>query len=196
MLRILIDNWWLFGCRAAFAWPFAAYVWFVQGTKLPLLLNAFAHASMVVLFGLLAFGAGIFTLAAALRRSSQGHDRGLLLLDGFGACCGGIVAAVLPDFLLTHLIWVIALFALFVGACEILIARKVRRHLRDEWFLMISGAGSLIFGGFLLQGRVFSDNVLLVWLGSYASFSALTMSGLTFRLWRARTLPSTIFHAA
>ena len=196
MLRILIDNWWLFACRAVFAWLFAAYVWFVQGAKLPLLLNAFAHASMVVLFGLFAFGAGIFTLAAALRRSSKGHDRGLLLLDGFGACCAGIIAAVVPDFLLTHLIWIIALFALFVGVCEILIARKVRRHLRDEWCLMIAGTGSLIFGGFFLQSRAFSDNILLIWLGSYALFSAVTMSGLAFRLWRARTLPSTAFHTA
>jgi uncharacterized membrane protein HdeD (DUF308 family) len=196
MLRILIDNWWLFACRAVFAWVFAAYVWFVQGAKLPFLLNAFAHASTVVLFGLLAFSAGIFTLAAALRPSSKGHDRGLLLLDGVGACCAGIVAAVVPDFLLTHLIWVIAFFALFVGACEIMMARKVRRHLRDEWFLMIAGAGSLIFGGFLLVGRAYSDSALLLWLGAYASFSAVTMSGLAFRLWRARTLPSTVFHAA
>lgn len=106
---------------------------------------------------------------------------------GYGLC---------PRDLLTHLIWVIALFALFVGACEILMARKVRRYLRDERFLVLAGAGSLIFGGFLLQGRAFSDNALLVWLGFYASFSAVTMSGLAFRLWRARALPSTVFHAA
>lgn len=59
MLRILIDHWWLLACRAAFAWLFTVYVWFVQGAKLPLLLRAFAHASTVVLFGFLAFGAGI-----------------------------------------------------------------------------------------------------------------------------------------
>lgn len=196
MLRILIDNWWLFVCRAVFAWIFAAYVWFVQGARLSSLLNAFAHASTVVLFGLMAFSAGIFTLAAALRPSSKGHERGLLLLDGFGACCAGVVAAVVPDFLLTHLIWIIAFFSLFVGACEMLMARKVRRHLRDEWFLLVAGAGSLIFGGFLLLGRTHSDSTLLVWLGAYASFSAVTMSGLSFRLWRARTLPSAVFHAA
>ena len=54
MMRILIDNWWLFLCRAVFAWLFAAYRWFVQGAKLPFLLRAFAMRQP---FGLLAFGA-------------------------------------------------------------------------------------------------------------------------------------------
>jgi uncharacterized membrane protein HdeD (DUF308 family) len=195
MLRTLIDNWWLFACRAAFAWLFASYVWFVQGANLPLLLRAFAHASTVVLFGCLAFGAGIFTLAAALRSSSKGHDRMLLLLDGLGASCAGIVVAVVPALLLTHLVWIIAVWAVFIGVCEILIARRLRRHLPDERFLAIAGAGSLVFGLFLLQGRSFSDSGMLAWLGSYALFSAATMSGLAYRLWRARSVTSAIHHA-
>ena len=196
MLRILIDNWWLLACRAAFAWLFTAYVWFVLGAKLPLLLRDFAHASTVVLFGFLAFGAGIFTFAAALRPSSRGHDRRLLLIDGVGVCFGGVIVAVVPALTLTHLARIIAFWAFFVAICEILMARTIRRHLPDEWFLATAGAGSLVFGAFLLQDRAFSDDVLLAWLGSYGLFSALTMSGLAFRLWRARTIPSAARRAA
>jgi hypothetical protein len=61
MLRIMINNWWLFACRAVFALLFSLYVLFIQAANLPLLLRAFAHASAVVLFGFLAFGAGVFT---------------------------------------------------------------------------------------------------------------------------------------
>jgi len=189
MLRILMDNWWLLACRAAFAWLFTAYVWFLQGANLPLLLRAFAHASTVVLFGLLAFGAGIFTLVAALRPSSRGHDRRLLLIDGIGVCLAGVIVAVVPTLTLTHLARIIAFWAFFVAICEILMARTVRRHLPDECFLATAGAGSLVFGAFLLQDRAFSDSILLAWLGSYGLFSALTMSGLAFRLWRARNIP-------
>jgi uncharacterized membrane protein HdeD (DUF308 family) len=189
MLRILIDNWWLLACRAAFAWLFAIYVWFIQGAKLPLLLRVFAHASTVVLFGFLAFGAGIFTLAAALRPSSRGHDRRLLLIDGVGVCFAGVIVAVVPTLTLTSLARIIAFWAFFVAICEVLMARTIRRHLPDEWFLAVAGAGSLVFGAVLLQNRAFSDSFLLAWLGSYALFSALTMSGLAFRLWRARTIP-------
>lgn len=150
MLRIMIHNWWLFACRAAFALAFAAYIWFVDGAKLPLLLRSFAHASMVELFGLLAFGAGIFTLVAALRPSSQGHDRGLLLLDGLGACAAGVIVVAVPSLLLAQLVWIIVFWALLIGVCEILMARKIRRHLRDEWFLAAAGCGSLIFAAILL----------------------------------------------
>lgn len=189
MLRVMIENWWLFACRAAFALVFAAYIWFIEGARLPLLLRAFAHASTVELFGLLAIGAGIFTLAAAVRRSSRGHDRGLLLLDGLGACSAGVIVVAVPSLLLTQLVWIIVCWALLIGVCEILMARKIRRHLRDEWFLAAAGCGSVIFGGLLLPAWTRDNHTLLVWLASYALFSAIAMAGLAYRLWKASTLP-------
>jgi len=196
MLRIMINNWWLFACRAAFALLFAAYIWFVAGAKLPPLLRAFAQASTVELFGLLAFGAGIFTLVAALRRSSRGHDRGLLLLDGLGACAAGVAAVAIPSLLLAELVWIIAVWALLIGVSEILMARKIRRHLRDEWFLAAAGCGSVIFGSVLLPGWIKDDHILLLWLGGYALFSAIAMAGLAYRLWKANTLPQALAHDA
>ncbi len=189
MLRIMINNWWLFACRAAFALLFAAYIWFVAGAKLPPMLRAFAQASTVELFGLLAFGAGVFTLVAALRGSSRGHDRGLLLLDGLGACAAGVVVVIVPSLLLAGLVWIIAFWALLIGVCEILMAQKIRRHLHDEWFLAAAGCGSVIFGSVLLPGWVKDDRILLVWLGGYALFSAIAMAGLAYRLRKASTLP-------
>jgi len=189
MLRVMIKNWWLFACRAAFALVFGAYVWLVQGANLPPLLRAFAHASTVELFGLLAFGAGIFTLGAALRRSSRGHDRGFLLVDGFGACAAGALVVVVPSFALQHLVRIMGFWALFIGVCEFLMAQKLRRHMQEEWFLTLAGAGSFGLGAFLLLGWASDDHSVLAWLGSYALFSAIVMAGLAYRLWRARTVP-------
>lgn len=196
MLRVMINNWWLFACRAAFALVFAAYIWFIEGARLPLLLRAFAHASTVELFGLLAFGAGIFTLAAAVRPSSRGHERGLLLLDGLGACVAGVIVMAVPSLLLAQLVWIIVFWALLTGVCEILMARTIRRHLRDERFLAAAACGSLIFGGILLPGWVRDDRILLVWLASYALFSSIAMAGLAYRLWKASTLPQMLAHDA
>jgi uncharacterized membrane protein HdeD (DUF308 family) len=195
MLRIMIDNWWLLAFRAIFALLFAGAVFFVDGANLPLLLRAFAHASTVVLFGLLAFGAGVFTLGAALRRSSRGHDRGLLLTDGLGTCAAGAIAVMIPSLTLVHLVWIIGYWAVFVGICQMLMAHKIHRHLRDEWFLVLAGTGSLGFGAFLLLGWTVDDHTVLVWLGSYALFSAITMSGLAYRLWYAG-LHASVFHTS
>lgn len=189
MLRIMINNWWLFACRAGFALVFATYIWFVEGARLPLVLRAFAQASTVVLFGLLAFSAGVFTLAAALRQSSRGHDRGLLLLTGLATCAIGAIVMAVPGLLMAHLVWVIVFWALFIGTCELLMARKIRRHLRDEWFLIASGLGSLLFGAILLPGWAKDDHTLLVWLAAYALFNSITMAGLAYALWKASAQP-------
>jgi uncharacterized membrane protein HdeD (DUF308 family) len=190
MLRVMIANWWLFACRAAFALIFSLYVLFVQGANLPLLLRAFAHASTVVLFGLLAFGAGIFTLAAALRRSSHGVERRLLIADGLGACAAGAIVVLVPSLTLLHLVKIIGFWAVFAGLCELLMAQKIRRHLPEEWLLVLAGTGSLGFGAFLLLGwPTTDDSAVLAWLGSYALFSAVCMAGLAYRLQRISVLP-------
>jgi hypothetical protein len=188
MLRTMIDNWWLFACRAIFALLFAGAVFFVDGANLPLLLRAFAHASTVVLFGLLAFAAGVVTLCAGLRRSGREHGRGLLLMDGVGACAAGVVVVLVPSLTLLRLVLIIGCWAVFVGTCQMLMALKIRRHFHDEWFLLLAGTGSLGFGAFLLLGGVIDEHMVLVWLGSYAFFSAMTMSGLAYRLWHAGSL--------
>src|SRR5262245_8609644 len=195
MLRIMIRNWWLFACRAAFALMFATYIWFIEGSKLPLLLRAFAHASTVVLFGLFAFGAGIFTLVAALRRASRDHGRGLLLLDGLGACAIGVLAVAIPSLLVPQLVWIIVAWSLFIGVCEILIAQKIRHHLRDEYFLAAAGCGSLIFGCILLPGWITDEHFLLIWLSAYSFFNAITMAGFSYRLWKASNVPHLIAQA-
>jgi uncharacterized membrane protein HdeD (DUF308 family) len=188
MLRIMIENWWLFACRAVFALIFSFYILFIQGANLPPLLRVFVHALAVVLFGLLAFGAGIFTLAAALRRSSHWNERGLLLADGLGICAAGAIVVMVPSLTLLPLIQIIGYWAVFAGICEMVMAHKVRRHLNDEWFLVLAGTGSLGFGAFLLLGWAFGDHIVLTWLGSYALFSAICMSGFAYRLWHAGAL--------
>jgi uncharacterized membrane protein HdeD (DUF308 family) len=191
MLRLMISNWWLFACRAAFAFLFALYVLFVQGANLPMLLRAFANASTVVLFGLLAFSAGIFTLAAALRKSNHGVERKLLIADGLGDCVTGAIVILIPSLTLLHLVKIIGCWAVFAGLCELLIAHRIRRHLPEEWFLVLAGTGSLGFGAFLLMGWATDDSAVLAWLGSYALFSAFCMAGLAYRLQHISVLPHT-----
>jgi uncharacterized membrane protein HdeD (DUF308 family) len=73
-------------------------------------------------------------------------------------------------------------------------ARNVRRHLRDEWFLAAAGCGSVIFGSILLSGWVKDDHILLVWLAGYALFSAIAMAGFAYRLRKARALAQSLAH--
>src|SRR5215510_9071777 len=187
MLRILIHNWWLLLLRGIFALLFAIFVFSVQAVRVMRLLQAMALVSVVELFGLFAFCVGIITIIAAIRGFTKERGWLLLFLDGLGACAIGVVAVTVLDLTFLHLMRLIAFWAIFVGAAELLIARKLRRHLPDEWFLVLAAAGSAAFGVYLFIVPASQVQHLLVWLGSYALFSALTMLGLALRLRKLRS---------
>jgi uncharacterized membrane protein HdeD (DUF308 family) len=196
MLRVLINNWWLFGLRGICTLLFAIATFFLLAFPQGWLVQAIASAWLVVLFGVLAFSAGVFTILAALRGSNQRGDWWLLVVDGGAVCVAGLIAVLVPDLTLISLIRMIAFAALFVGVCELGAARKLRRHIADERFLLLAGAGSLGFGAFLLVGWPHYLESTFKWLGAYASFSALTMLCLAVRLRSLHNLPHVLVEHA
>jgi uncharacterized membrane protein HdeD (DUF308 family) len=112
----------------------------------------------------------------------------LLLADGLGACIAGGVAIAAPDLTFLHLVHLIGLWALFLGLAELIMARKLRRHVPDEWFLALAATASLAFGLYLWFSRYLQLHQLLSWLGAYALFNACTMVALGLRLRKLRSL--------
>jgi uncharacterized membrane protein HdeD (DUF308 family) len=182
MMRVLINNWWLLALRGVFALLFAIFAFSLQTAMGTWLLSAIALAGLVVLFGLLAMSAGICTIAASIR--GAGHEKSLLLLgDGIAIFIAGAIILLAPRLDLMWLVYGIAVWAIVVAILELLLARTLRRHIPDEWFLALAGAGSFCLGAyFLLVARTTEAISMLRWLGVYAGFSALTILGLAFRL--------------
>lgn len=183
MLRVLIHNWRLIALRGVFALLFAVFALSLHAGIASYLLRAMAFATVVVVFGLFAFAAGILTFVAGIRGRVHAHGESRwLLFDGAAACVVGLAVIMVPALTLFHLIRVIAVWALYVGVFEMVMAGKLRRHLADEWSLLISGLGSMAFGVWLLLGWVRSQETILLWLGSYCAFKAVTLLVLAFRL--------------
>jgi uncharacterized membrane protein HdeD (DUF308 family) len=181
MIRVLINNWWLLALRGVFALLFAMFAFSLQTVMGMWLLSAIALAGLVVLFGLLALSAGICTMAAAVR--GAGYEKSSLLLwDGVIICIAGAAIILAPRLDLVWLVYGFAVLALVAGVIELLQARKLRRHISDEWFLALAGAGSLCLGAYLLVARPTGATTMLRWLGVYAGFSAVAILGLAFRL--------------
>ena len=188
MLRILVHNWWLLVLRGILALAFAVVVLFAQTIGHSWLLRAVALVSIVEFFGLFCFCAGLVTLLASIRSFGKEREWWMLLVDGLGACCAGVVAIAVPHITFWALIHLIAVWALFVGGWELLMAGKLRRHLPDEWALALAAAGSLAFGLYLLFRQNLQLRHLIAWLASYAFFSAFTMLALGLRLRKLRHL--------
>jgi len=182
MIRVLINNWWLLALRGVLALAFALLALSLQSALRDWLLGAMAMAGLVVLFGVLAFAAGACTIAAAVRGAER-HERWLpLLLDGIAVCLGGAFILAAPRFDLAWLARMVAAWAIVSGILELAVARRLRRHVQDEWFVALGGVASLCFGVYLFAFWNGEVSALLRWLTAYAAFNAAVILALAFRL--------------
>jgi uncharacterized membrane protein HdeD (DUF308 family) len=186
MFRILIHNWWLVALRSVFALVFGIFVFSVQTAPLTSFLRAMVFTSVVELFGLFAVVVGLLTIAGAIRGFNKDSDWWFLLLDGVGDCIAGLIVVVVPALTIVTLIWIMAIWAGFAGIFELVVALRLRRHVPDEWFLIVAAVGSFVFATVLFLFWSPETHRLLTWLGSYAVFSAITLLALAIRLRRLR----------
>jgi uncharacterized membrane protein HdeD (DUF308 family) len=192
MIRTLINNWWLLALRGVFAMAFAILAFSLRRLAESFLTRPIVHAGVVVIFGLLALAAGICTIAAAVRRADKDKSH-LLLWDGVAVCIAGLVIVLAPKLELTWLVDIVAIWAVVIGVLELLIARRLRRHIPAEWSLAFAGMGSLCLGVYFLLQRSNEGASLLLWLAVYAAFSAVTILVQAYRL---RALRSSIHAVA
>lgn len=183
MIRMLIRNWWLLLVRGIFAVAFAIFIFaFLPFVPAPLL-HELAFAGLVVVFAVFAIVTGIITIAAAVRGVSRGGSSWLLLADGIVVTTSGLVILVSPGLTLAHVIQLIALTALLVGALEMAAGIHLRRHLTDEWLLISGGVISMTFATCLFLTRGGGGvQAVLTWISIYALANGLAMAGLALRL--------------
>ncbi|HLJ91173.1 MAG TPA: DUF308 domain-containing protein [Candidatus Angelobacter sp.] len=186
MMKVLVRNWWLLALRSVFAMLFALLAFSMRSFAGTYLLSAFVAANQVIVFGLLVFAAGISTMAAASWNSEK-ETSWLLFLDGLGIALAGAVTIAVPGFTFARFVNAMALGSVVLGGLEIALAFRIRRHLPDEWFLLIAGAATIGFGVRLLVVPAADMSAVLTWLGVYAAFSAICMMALALRLRKLRS---------
>lgn len=180
-MKTLIMNWWLLALRGALALLLAIAAFLMRSSAETFTLRQFAMKGMVVWFGMLALLAGACTIAAGIWNSAK--DRSwLLIADGLLVSAAGLVLIVADRFSFRTVTFTIAGLAVLIGMLEVAAARKLRRHLPDEWFLGLAGITSIAFAVSFLLIEPEATETIFTWLGSYAAFSALCMLGVALRL--------------
>ena len=180
MLETLSRHWWAVALRgvAAILFGVLALVW--PG------ITVFA---LVIVFGAYALVDGAFTLVAAFGNRDGGRTRGSrawLVARGIAGILTGIIAAVWPGITALALLWVIALWAMVTGLLEIVAAYQLRKEMRREWLLALSGALSVLFGVLLLVWPAAGALTLIVLIGIAAIAFGITLLMLGLRLRRER----------
>ncbi len=173
--NFLARNWWLLLVRgiAAILFGIAAFAW-----------PGLTAALLVLLFGVYMLVDGIFGIVDSIRYRGRLDRWWLWLLDGLLGVGVGALTLFMPDISAFVLLMFIAGWAIAGGILRIIAAIQLRREIEGEWFLVLGGILSILFGGLLIV-MPGAGIVSLVWLiGLWAvTFGALFIM-LAFRLRR------------
>lgn len=125
---------------------------------------------------------GIFGIFAAFSDRSAGGRWWVELLEGLLSLLAGLAIFVLPGLSALVLLYILAAWAVLTGILEIVTAIQLRKQIRGEIFMILSGIASIVFGVLI---ALFPSGGLLavVWIiGIYAIIFGVLLIILGFRL--------------
>jgi len=176
-VMILARNWGAIAIRGVAAILFGVLTFVVPGLTL---------TALVLLFGAYALVDGAFNIIAAVRRRAGDPPWWVLLLEGIVGVAAGVVTFVLPGLTAVTLVYIIAAWAIVTGVLEIVAAVRLRRQLTGEWWLLLGGVLSVVFGVVVMLAPAAGALAMVLWIGAYAIVFGALLLALAFRLRRAQ----------
>ena len=173
LLQDMSRDWWVILLRGivgvlfgvlAFAWPGATLL------------------ALVFVWGAYAVLDGGFALYQMLLAGRQQRRWWPYLLEGMVGIGAGVMAFAWPGITALALIFLVAAWAIVTGVFEIIAAIDLRKQIRHEWLLGLSGVLSILFG-ILVVLQPEAGALVVVWLlGAYALLFGATLIALAFRV--------------
>jgi uncharacterized membrane protein HdeD (DUF308 family) len=172
ILEALSRNWWMLALRGLCAVVFGILAFAKPGITL---------SALVLVFGAYALVDGILAIVAAISRRG-GAPWWALVLEGVAGIGAAAFAFLTPGITALALLFLIASWAIITGVLEVVAAIALRKQLRGEWLLVLSGLASILFG-VLLVARPGAGALAVLWLiGGYAIVFGVLLIALGFRL--------------
>jgi uncharacterized membrane protein HdeD (DUF308 family) len=173
LLQAISKYWWLILLRGLLAIGFGVAAFTMPGMTLNVL---------VLIFAIFAFVDGVFDVFHAFGGRQGNPDWWVLLLEGLLGIALGIVTFQAPGISALVLLLYIAFWALATGLLRILLAVRLRKEIEGEFWLILSGLASALFGLWLIA-RPGEGALALLWLVAIWSIvSGLLLSLLAFRV--------------
>jgi uncharacterized membrane protein HdeD (DUF308 family) len=172
LLHALAKNWWLLLLRgiAAIIFGVLAFAW--PGLTL---------LTLIIFYGAFALTDGVIAIVAAITGGAPAA-RWWLAIAGILGIAVGVLTFMLPGMTALILLFLIAGWATAIGVLQIIGAIRLRKEIDNEWFLILSGVLSVLFGlGIMLSPG--AGALAIVWvIGIYAIIAGALYISLAFRL--------------
>jgi uncharacterized membrane protein HdeD (DUF308 family) len=183
-VETLAHNWWVLLLRgiAGIIFGVLTFIW-----------PEISLAALVLLFGAYAFADGVLALIHGIRERRVNDRWWVHSLHGILGIAAGIVTVLWPGITALALLYVIAAWALVIGALEIAAAIRLRKVIEGEWLLALAGIASVALGILLFLFPGPGALALVIWIGAYALVSGVLLTILAFRL-RSWAHDSTVPH--
>jgi uncharacterized membrane protein HdeD (DUF308 family) len=167
--------WWVFLLRGLLAIAFGVIAFTYPGITL---------AALVIFFGAYALVDGAFVIGTTLANWRHIENHWLPMLQGILGVFVGVLTFRLPAVTALGLLIYIAAWSLATGALEIVAAIELRKVIKGELWLLLSGVCSIIFA-LLLMLNPFAAAVGLLWLiAVWAFVFGILLITLSFKLLR------------
>ena len=170
MLHALAKHWWALALRGVVAILLGLFTILVPGITM---------VYLVLAFGAYALLDGVFNILASFRARAQ---HWALLIEGLIGIAAGVLTFAWPGITAMVLLYVIAFWAIFTGVMEVIAGIRLREVIEHEWWLILMGIASLLFGLLILIAPGTGALAIVIWIGAYALIFGIMLLALAFRL--------------
>ena len=169
----LADRWWALMLRGAAAILFGIFTFMRPGS------TVFA---LVIVFGLYAAVDGVMNLQLAVRRHRAEQRWGWLVAQGIMGLVAAAAAFFRPGMSAFALLMVIAAWAVVTGGTQIATAIRLRKVVKGEWILALSGALAVAFGVLVALRPGAGALAVAMYIGAWALVTGAMLVGLSLKL--------------
>jgi uncharacterized membrane protein HdeD (DUF308 family) len=170
---VLSKNWWVVLLRGLLAIGFGVLT-FTQ--------TAITLAALVLFVGAFALIEGVMATIASIRVRRIDRDWWVLLMEGLFGLAIGLITFLNPAITVLALLFYIATWAMTLGVLRVVSAVRLRRVIKGELWLILSGLLSILFGVLMMVFPGAGALALVAYIGAWGMVSGFALVLLSIRL--------------
>jgi uncharacterized membrane protein HdeD (DUF308 family) len=125
---------------------------------------------------------GVVMIVSAIAHRRTQRRWGLLVVGGMLGIAAGVLTFFWPGITALVLLAIIASWAIVMGIIEITVAIRLRKEIKGELVMVLSGLLAIAFGVMLVVNPGLGALAVALWIGAYALASGVLLLVLAFRL--------------